>query len=101
VEGNDLGTDEVLAWCDVGGNLEVDLAAVGVQDVHTPDVGVPAKARSIQVSTKVRKETVPRHETSLGHLEPACGPWGGRLSVVNLSHIDDGRPVVVSTESNG
>jgi hypothetical protein len=36
----------------------------------------------------------------LGHLEPAGGPGGGGLSIIDLSHVDDGRAVVSAAESD-
>ena len=80
---NDLSTNEVVAGGDVARNGEGEVAAVVVQNLGSPVVGVV------------------RRETHLIDLEPVGARADGSDSIVNLGHVDVDRAVVVSLDGFG
>jgi len=86
VEGDRLGAQEVVARGDVGGDLDVELAAAGVEVLDAPEVVVPGTARGV---------LGPR---GLEHLEPARGAVG-RRGVRDLGHVHHDGSVVGTSDS--
>jgi hypothetical protein len=57
VEGDNLSADEVVARGDIGRDLEVDLAAVGVHVLSTPVLRVAKRKEHQNIVSQLKLET--------------------------------------------